>query len=191
MANDDPSAQIIQAIIADALSELDDKTILERAFQRVLDTGVPLMRCNVSQPVLHPTVGGNLHIWSEKSGKVETENWTRSAEQGGNYTQTPFHQLISQPEDTMRYTLCEPGSFPPLPILQDLHDSGATDYFAMRIDLGSGMNLGAARVILTSTASCAAVILSNWLCLTWSRMIVCENACQSSRARPSGQSSLN
>ncbi|WP_291731978.1 adenylate/guanylate cyclase domain-containing protein [Leisingera sp. F5] len=151
---DEKISRITQAIIEDALSDLGEAAVLERACRSLLKAGIPIYRFNASQPVLHPTIGGHLHIWTRGNGSIETESWLRaSQETGTDFTRTPFYKLISQPTDSIRYPLTGSSGFTQFPLLNELQKNGGTDYFALRISLGTGMTLGPARFILMSWAT--------------------------------------
>ncbi|MFV1465852.1 MULTISPECIES: adenylate/guanylate cyclase domain-containing protein [unclassified Phaeobacter] len=147
-------SRIAHAIVEDALSEFGEASVLERACRRLLEAGVPLVRFNASQPVLHPTIGGYLHLWTRDGGGIKTESWLRASQEAGtDFSRTPFYKLIYQKADSLRYPLFGISGYGCFPLLEKLQQDGGTDYFALRISLGTGMSLGPARIFLTSWAT--------------------------------------
>lgn len=149
--NPEKEMRALRAILQDALSNSDEASIVENACKRLVEAGLPLSRFNVSQPILHPTIGGDVYIWRRDVPGVETDTWLRAAADAGvNFAGTPFHRLLSREVDTVRYALDLPTTELGFPLLVELQDQGATDYYAFRTELGAGLNLGQSRFILTS-----------------------------------------
>ena len=61
-------AELIQWIVAEGLEGSHETRVLEGVCTRLEKAGMPLQRVNISQPTLHPVIGGHLFIWHRGKG---------------------------------------------------------------------------------------------------------------------------
>ncbi len=54
---------ITQWVVSEGLKGSSETEILTGFCQRLVAEGVPLLRANLSQPTLHPIIGGHNFIW--------------------------------------------------------------------------------------------------------------------------------
>lgn len=66
-----------------------------------MKAGVPIVRFNVSQPVLHPTIGSHLNLWTRDRDRIKTESGLRaSQEAGSDFTPTNGSFLLRPTSDS-------------------------------------------------------------------------------------------
>lgn len=110
--------------------------------ERLLDAGVPLTRGMMSMRTLHPTIDAVSFVWRNghgtegiamEVGVAESDGWLRS----------PLYHMISRDERVLRRRLQGPDATLDFPILDELRDLGATEYFARLVpfDIGAAGNL--------------------------------------------------
>jgi hypothetical protein len=54
--------------VSEGLEGTPETRLLEGLCARLTATGLPLVRVNISQPTLHPVIGGHLFIWQRDIG---------------------------------------------------------------------------------------------------------------------------
>ncbi len=96
---------IIQYIVSEGLNGTHETTLLAGVCERLVAADIALFRANISQPTLHPIIGGRLFIWSRSEGAVQ-EDWERNvAEAGEEYVRTPFPHMVSTGTTPLRCRL--------------------------------------------------------------------------------------
>ncbi len=143
----------VQWIVEQGLRGAPETEILAGFCQRMVADGLPLLRVNVSQPTLHPTVGGHLFIWHRDNGTVE-ENWERSIKQTGQAAEkSPFYAMINEGLPELRIRLSETNEGTGFPLVDQLREQGATDYLIWRTSFGTGDQLGTREGLFSSWAT--------------------------------------
>lgn len=141
--------EIIQWIVAEGLEGTDETKLLEGLCEHLVAADIPLIRVNISQPTLHPIIGGHLFIW-RRGGETVHEGWERNAaEAEANYERTPFSVMEVEERERLRFRLDE-GEGAEFPMLSRFGAAGATDYFAIVTAFGEAHRFGPARRILSS-----------------------------------------
>ena len=140
------SRDIAQWIVSEGLDGADELELLRGVSERLVAAGVPLIRTNISQPTLHPIIGGHLFIWRRDQAPAH-EDWQRNVAIG--YSQSPFSYMITSDETRLRRRLKE-GEPSEFPMLDDFRRQGGTDYFAMETAFGDAHRFGPADRILSS-----------------------------------------
>ncbi len=62
------TASLIQWIVSKGLEGTPETRLLEGLCGHLTAAGLPLLRVNISQPTLHPVIGGYLFIWQRDTG---------------------------------------------------------------------------------------------------------------------------
>ena len=110
--------------------------------ERLLDAGVPLMRGMMAMRTLHPTIDAVSFVWRDGQG---TEGIAMGIDAVGSeeWLQSPLYHLMSSDQRVLRRRLTGPDATLDYPILHDLRELGATEYYALLIpfDIGPGGNL--------------------------------------------------
>lgn len=143
--------RLIQWIVSKGLEGTPETRLLEGLCERLIAAGMPLLRVNISQPTLHPVIGGHLFIWQRDTGAALQEDWQRNvAEAGRDYSRTPFEHMMTSGIRRLRCHLVAGEGCNEFPMLERFHGAGGTDYLALQTDFGDAHSLGPARHILTS-----------------------------------------
>ena len=66
---------ITQWVVSEGLKGSSETEILTGFCQRLVTEGVPLLRANLSQPTLHPIIGGHNFIWWRDEETAVEEDW--------------------------------------------------------------------------------------------------------------------
>ena len=135
-----------QWIVSEGLKGTAETTLLQGLCERLLAADIPLLRVNISQPTLHPIMGGHLFIWRRGEDAVD-ETWERNVRD--DYNRTPFAHMFSMGKTWMRYRL-EKGEGMEFPMCAEFRQQGGTDYFAMETAFGEAHRFGPANRILSS-----------------------------------------
>ncbi len=142
---------LIQWIVSKGLEGMPETRLLEGLCEHLTAAGLPLLRVNISQPTLHPVIGGHLFIWQRDTGAAVQEDWQRNvAEAGEDYSRTPFEYMMTSGIQRLRCHLVTGERCDEFPMLERFHGAGGTDYIALQTDFGDTHSLGPARHILTS-----------------------------------------
>ena len=146
--------QILEAtqwVITEGLKATPETEIIKGLSELLLAAGVPLLRVNVSQPTLHPIIGGHNFIWSRGAEAAVEESWERSVAQAGeNYARTPFGHMSQTGAQELRCQGENCDWRTRFPMVEQFFAEGATDYFVKRIDFGEAHRLGPAQAVLVS-----------------------------------------
>ena len=114
--------------------------------QRFVIAGVPLWRAFAGMPTLHPQWGGYSYTWRRDLNAIEPGQFGRGYEYEQILQNSPFGHLIRQMENSaeeedpwlyLRRRLVGPEARLDFPILKDLADAGASDYFAEVVQFGA------------------------------------------------------
>ncbi len=115
-------------LIQQGLQGSDQETVLAGYCDRLVEMGVPLMRLHVAQSAFHPRYGGVGFDWTSDTG-VSNERYEKSETPSEKWLQSPLYHLLEQELEELRVPLATGGEHP-FPLLNDLRDRGATEYFA-------------------------------------------------------------
>ena len=108
------------------------ETLVENFCERVLAAGLPLLRVNFAMRAQHPTVGGFAYRWKRKSG-LSHEEYSRDPSVQIGWDQSPLKVLVEGDDDEFRHRVApelRPFRFP---VLDEMLEQGATDYFAQQL----------------------------------------------------------
>ena len=130
-------SDLLQWVVAEGLKGSHETRILEGICARLTAAGLPLYRVNISQPTLHPVIGGHLFIWQREDGAAHQEDWRRNVTAAGtDYDRTPFEVMMTTGLSQLRCRLLEGEGCQDYPMLERFRGEGATDYFALQTDFG-------------------------------------------------------
>lgn len=131
---DASSTQLVSWLLQRGLEGARQDELLHGYCERLVELGVPLFRLHVAQSAFHPKYGGLGFNWfrdqgvsSEEYGYTETPNaaWIRS----------PLYHLLDSGEQEYRERLLDSNADSRFPLLNELRERGATDYFAAGVIL--------------------------------------------------------
>ena len=116
------------------LAGLSESLLLEQFCQRMRAAGIPLARASAMVDTLHPVFEGRAFRWrhdhSEDSPLVEYGRTSGTSEAAAQWQRSPFYHLDQTGEALLRRRLAR-GDPPDFPVVEELRDSGYTDYLAM------------------------------------------------------------
>lgn len=154
--NSPTADEIARWVVRASLDGADACTILQGACERLIAAGVPLMRAALVGDMLDPSFDGVGVRWSRQDGaSLETFLRTPNATLDEEWLKSPFHALVTGPDDRLRRRLDRADVAVEFPVLGEFRQRGGTDYLAMIVRLGEGMWLGDTRGVVTSWLSAA------------------------------------
>jgi adenylate cyclase len=141
-------------VVRASLDGADAPAILAGACERLVASGVPLMRAALAGDMLDPSFDSVGVRWARGTGATqEAFLRTANASLDEDWLKSPFYPLVTGPQDRLRRRFdasYRPGEFP---VLDEFRARGASDYVAMIVRLGEGMWLGDTRGVVTSWLS--------------------------------------
>ncbi|MEX0285802.1 MAG: adenylate/guanylate cyclase domain-containing protein [Paracoccaceae bacterium] len=124
-----PASAIAQTMLKLGLEGAEQEEVLEQYCHALIDIGVPLMRLHVAQSAFHPRYGGVGFDWTRSDGlKSEQYEYTETPRE--RWQASPLYHLLQTQELEMRIVLKDSNQPSTYPLLNDLRQLGATDYFA-------------------------------------------------------------
>lgn len=127
----DPGLQsepLIRWLVQQGLEGADQETVLAGYCDRLVEMGVPLLRLHVAQSAFHPRYGGVGFDWMRGTG-VTNELYEKTETPSEKWRQSPMYYLLEQELEELRVPL-HAGMESRFPLLDDLREMGATEYFA-------------------------------------------------------------
>jgi adenylate cyclase len=103
---------------------------------RLVASGFPLRRFNLSIGTLHPQHGARNYTWRGKRIRIDEYPRQLTGEQNEVYLRSPIHHLRTSSQTRLRRRLTSADALD-FPVLEDLHRSGLTDYAAQLVRSGN------------------------------------------------------
>ena len=129
--------QIADWVIAEGLRGSDEAQLLAGMCERMVAAGLPIMRANIGQRTLHPTVAGSDFEWWRDMGGPRQDDWHRYGTMSrGDMGRFPFFHMHSNGLQRLRVRLDVANA--DFPLLETLRSLGATDYLALTTTFGEG-----------------------------------------------------
>lgn len=157
-ATADAAMHLGQWLTEQGLAGVEQGDLLDGYCLQLCDLGIPLMRFHAAQSLNHPNYNGSGFSWVRDEGGVQ-ENYEHTDAPVDQWLQSPLYALMHSGGEELRERLVETNAPSRFPILNDLHQAGATDYFAAGVafDIGcdqlSQLDTPAANGVLMSWAS--------------------------------------
>ncbi|WP_170400768.1 adenylate/guanylate cyclase domain-containing protein [Ruegeria arenilitoris] len=123
------STDLIEWIVTRGLEGAAKEELLDGYCNKLLELGVPLMRFHAAQSALHPVYGGTGFSWYQGRGG-ESETFEYTEEPSEQWRQSPLFAILNNEVDEIRERLVEQNEANRYPLLNDLRQIGATDYYA-------------------------------------------------------------
>ncbi|CUK15827.1 Adenylate cyclase 1 [Ruegeria denitrificans] len=123
------STDLINWLVTRGLEGAPKEELLDGYCNKLLELGVPLMRFHAAQPALHPVYGGTGFSWYQGAGG-EIETFDSSDEPSEEWQQSPLFAILNNDIDEIRERLVDQNEPSRFPLLNELRQNGATDYYA-------------------------------------------------------------
>lgn len=120
---------LINWLVNKGLEGAGQEELLEGFCTSLVDMGIPLMRFHAAQSTLHPVYGGTGYSWFNGSGG-ESEKFENTDTPSEVWQQSPLYALLHENLDEIRVKLVDQNEPSRFPLLNDLREIGATDYYA-------------------------------------------------------------
>lgn len=127
-----PVDGLIGWLVESGLDGAEHEELLEGFCTRLVDIGIPLMRFHAAQSTLHPLYEATGYSWYRSSGG-ETEQFESSDVPSDMWQQSPLYALLNEDLDEIRVRLVDQNEPSRFPLLNNLREIGATDYYATGI----------------------------------------------------------
>lgn len=114
---------------------LSQVSLMEEYCAQVTALGVPLMRAHITVNALHPVYGSVGINWQHDEGSERREH-EHTSEAPTDWLQSPFYYMLSEGASTYRERLSTGGEVSRFPLLTQMAQTGATDYYAAAISFG-------------------------------------------------------
>ncbi|TDK46794.1 adenylate/guanylate cyclase domain-containing protein [Antarcticimicrobium luteum] len=124
------AADLSQWLLECGLDGTPREEMLTGYCTRLLDAGVPLYRLHVAQRALNPRFGGIGFDWLRGGAGVSHEHYAHRETPRQRWVQSPLYAILETGGMELRERLDTPGQHSRFPLLNELRDHGATDYFA-------------------------------------------------------------
>ncbi|MEQ9695119.1 adenylate/guanylate cyclase domain-containing protein [Shimia sp. SDUM112013] len=106
--------------------------LIETFCEKLVSSGLPLLRVNFSMRAQHPTVGGFAYRWKRQSGLLH-EEYVRDSNVHYGWDTSPLKVLVESDETEFRYRITPDRQPFRFPVMEELMQQGATDYFAQQL----------------------------------------------------------
>jgi adenylate cyclase len=132
--------------VSEGLRGTEAAQLFDGFCQRLVDAGVPLWRAFAGMRTLHPQWGGYGYTWLRRLNAIQPSQFERGDEYEQAILRGPIGHLVREAEASvgsgdpwrnLRRRLAGPEAQIDLPLLDQLADAGATDYFAEIVRFGS------------------------------------------------------
>ena len=103
----------------------------------LIDAGLPVWRLRLMIRTLHPQLLASIYTWQEGMDELEVHHPTYEVLQNPAYRNSPFAHILNG-EGGIRRRLTGPAPKLDFPVLEELHEQGASDYVAMPLKFSNG-----------------------------------------------------
>jgi adenylate cyclase len=129
-------------LMGEALGQPKIEELVEGTATRVDAAGIPLQRFHISFNLLHPLYAGMSLTW-RRGEKLEVTPLERTMDSDNPaWKKSPLNHMIQRRITSLRRRLVGPEAMFDFPILEELRQAGATDYYAFLIPFGAGEDDG-------------------------------------------------
>ncbi|SLN73952.1 adenylate/guanylate cyclase domain-containing protein [Ruegeria meonggei] len=123
------SSDLINWLVTRGLEGADKNELLDGYCEKLVELGVPLMRFHAAQSALHPVYGGTGFSWYQGQGG-DFETFEYSEEPSEMWKQSPLFAILNDEVEVIHERLVDQNEASRFPLLNDLREIGATDYYA-------------------------------------------------------------
>lgn len=129
------SDDVIAWVLEQGMGGASQMALLQGYCEGLVRVGLPLARVQMTQSAYHPKFGAIGCRWMRDEGVIE-EEYEIQASAGENWRRSPLYHLLSNDLPELREHLVRSNEPSKFPLLNELKEAGATDYFAAAVQLG-------------------------------------------------------
>jgi adenylate cyclase len=104
--------------------------------RQLTEGGLPLQRLYLGQRTIHPQMGAIGYLWNQGDPSAQTIERDHTITSGATYLLSPMRRLYEDGETLIRRKLVGPEAQLDFPVLQELRETGATDYAIFSLEMG-------------------------------------------------------
>ena len=119
--------EIGEWLIDQALAQPEIVDLFTQVCLRLTGAGIPLSRCRLMWPTLHPLFQAETVLW-RRGEEIEFSQFAHQDEVSEEWLQSPMHFVLHNNLDTLRRNLDGPNKVVDFKLLEDLVEEGHTDY---------------------------------------------------------------
>lgn len=118
-------------LFAEALIARDYPPLFHKFCERLVEAGVPILRCHMAMRTLHPMVEAIALNWY-RGGESNIDTFPHGSEQSDGWLKSPLKTMLDRHDYEIRFRGDEMhANASRYPLFQDLLEIGATDYIGM------------------------------------------------------------
>lgn len=125
-----PAMAMSSWLVARGLEGVAREELLTGYCEKLQGLGVPLYRVHVAQRAIHPRFGSIGFEWLRDGGDAALARYAHVSSPRREWLQSPLYHLLSSGTLEFREDLRRRGEQSRFPLLNELREQGATDYFA-------------------------------------------------------------
>jgi len=122
-------------LMAQALGEVRIESVFTGFCERLETAPLPLLRGHLAVRALHPLFTSMTTTWW-RGGKISVDRFGPGSDGAAQWQQSPLFDMLESRVRTLRHNLEVPGDWSRFPLLVDLRETGATDYFVLMTPFG-------------------------------------------------------
>lgn len=124
-------APLTHWLIKQGLRSSGRQELLNIFCEKLVELGVPLWRFHLAQRAFHPKFGGIGYNWTRSDG-ISHEHYERREAPLDAWLKSPFYWMLEKDLEAFHSDLADE-KLDLFPLLQELKDQGATQYFALTL----------------------------------------------------------
>lgn len=133
---------LIEWLVTRGLEGAEQEELLDGYCNRLVEMGIPLMRFHAAQSTLHPVYGGTGYSWyQDRGGEYATFEYTEEPSEV--WRNSPLFAILNEDLDDLRERLVDQNEPSRYPLLNELREIGATDYYATGVSYGASGHIPA------------------------------------------------
>jgi adenylate cyclase len=126
---------IIDWLLAQALGDFQIEQLVSNVAERMVDIGYRLYRLHLTVRLLHPIYSGTAFTWVEGEG-LQRDSFRPGDNESQKWLRSPLHYMLGNGLFELRLRIDRGEGLADYPLIQDLNQTGATDYLAILTGFG-------------------------------------------------------
>lgn len=121
-------------MVEQMLAEARLKSVVPELARRLAALGVPVHRCRLTWPTLHPLFEAETLLWTAEFG-VTSQRFDRERANDASWQQSTVKWMLDNESNLLRSRLDGPTPDPTFPLYDELRDDSFVDFIALRTQL--------------------------------------------------------